>query len=76
MSDVVDRESVIKAIAKTEVNFSIISDIDFSKYKKEIQEIVDNIVLAQIKAISELKGENKECPYFDYEVGTCRRSEV
>ena len=58
MSDLVDRESVIKAIAETEVNFNIISDIDFSKYKKEIQEIVDNIVLAQIKAISELKGEN------------------
>ena len=25
--------------------------------------------------IAELKGENKECPYFDYEIGTCRRSE-
>jgi len=58
MSDLVDRESVIKAITEAEVNFNIISDIDFSKYKKEIQEIVDNILLAQIKAISELKGEN------------------
>ena len=58
MNDLVDRESVIRAIKETEINFTIISDIDFSKYKKEIQEIVDNIVLAQIKAISELKGEN------------------
>lgn len=57
MSDLVDRESVIKAITETAVNFKIISDIDFSKYKKEIQEIVDNIILAQVKAISEIKGE-------------------
>lgn len=35
------------------------------------------IAMCRIRqVISELKGENKECPYFDYEVGTCRRSET
>lgn len=42
---------------------------EYSVSMTELRELFDN-------HISKLKGENKECPYFDYEVGTCRRSET
>jgi hypothetical protein len=54
--DLISRTDAIKAIREAEINFNVISDINFSKHKREIQEIVNNILSAQIKAISELKG--------------------
>ena len=50
----VNLEEAIEAIKHAPVNFSIESDIDFSKYKKEIQLIICNIISAQEVAIRKL----------------------
>ena len=55
MSELIDKQTVIEAIKTANVNFNITSTIDFSNYKKEIQEIVNNIISAQIKAIESLE---------------------
>ena len=52
--DAISREDVIDKIRHAEINFTITSSIDFSEYKREIQEIVDHIVEAQINAIRQL----------------------
>lgn len=52
--DAIPREQVIETIQNAEIDFSIESDIDLTKCKKEIQAIIDNILKAQIKAIMEL----------------------
>ena len=49
--DAISREAVENAIEHAEVNFSVVSDIDFTKHKREVQEIVNNIVKAQIKKV-------------------------
>ena len=63
----------------------IIEKIDFEekwiinvKMENGFISIADiRIAMCRIRqVISELKGEKKECPYFDYEVRTCRRSET
>ena len=46
--------AVIKAIRHAEVNFSVRSEIDFTRHKREVQEIIDNVLDAQEKALSEL----------------------
>lgn len=53
MNDYISREQAIEAL-NAEINFSIESDIDFSLYKKELQEFANNILLAQEKAIRAL----------------------
>ena len=50
----VNLEEAIEAIKHAPVNFTIESDIDFSKYKKEIQLIICNIISAQEVAIRKL----------------------
>lgn len=52
--DAISREDVIDKIRHAEIDFTITSSIDFSEYKREIQEIVDHIVEAQINAINQL----------------------
>ena len=52
--DAISREDVLDKIQHAEINFTITSNIDFSKYKKEIQEIIDHIVEAQTNAIKQL----------------------
>ena len=52
--DAISREAVINEIQHAEINFTITSKVDFSEYKKEIQEIIDHIVEAQINAVNEL----------------------
>ena len=42
------------AIKHVKLDFSVKSSIDLTKYKREIQEILDQVVEAQIKAIDNL----------------------
>ena len=52
--DCISRETVENAIKHAEVNFTVNSDIDFTKHKREVHEIVNGIIDAQIKALREL----------------------
>lgn len=52
--DCVSREAVENAIKHAEVNFTVNSDIDFTKHIREVHEIVNGIVDAQIKALRDL----------------------
>ena len=73
--DCVSREAVENAIKHAEVNFTVNSAIDFTKHKREVHEIVDGIVDAQIKALRALPsvtpqpkvGRCKDCKYFEYD---------
>ena len=74
--DLISKQAVIDAIKHAQFNFRIISTINFADYKKEVQEIVDNILSAQIKAINDLPSVNpqepktghcKDCKYFEYD---------
>lgn len=53
-NDCISRAEAINAISHAEVNFTVTSMIDFADYKREIQEIVDHIVEAQVKALNDL----------------------
>ena len=53
-NDCISRAEAINAISHAEVNFTVTSKIDFADYKREIQEIVDHIVEAQVKALNDL----------------------
>lgn len=53
MIECISKEQAIEAL-DVELNFSLKSSIDFSQYKKEVQEILDNILQAQEKAIRAL----------------------
>lgn len=63
--DLISRQAVIDAIKHAQFNFQIISTINFADYKKEVQEIVDNILSAQIKAINDLPSVNPQEPKAD-----------
>ena len=52
--DCVNREVVENVIKHAEVNFTVNSEIDFTKHKREVHEIVDGIVDAQLKALRAL----------------------
>jgi len=73
--DCISREAVENAIKHAEVNFTVNSDIDFTKHKREVQEIVNGIIDAQIKALRDLPsvtpqpkmGHCKDCKYFEYD---------
>lgn len=52
--DCISREAVENAIKHAEVNFTVNSDIDFTKHIREVHEIVNGIVDAQIKALRDL----------------------
>ena len=52
--DCISREAVENVIKHAEVNFTVNSAIDFTKHKREVHEIVDGIVDAQIKALRAL----------------------
>lgn len=52
--DCISREAVENVIKYAEINFTVNSDIDFTKHKREVQEIVNGIVDAQIKALRDL----------------------
>lgn len=52
--DCISRKEVIENIRHAQVNFSVESDIDFTKHKREVQEIADGILNAQIKALEKL----------------------
>ena len=53
--DCISREAVENAIKHAEINFTVNSDIDFTKHKREVQEIVNGIIDAQIKALRDLQ---------------------
>lgn len=73
--DCISREAVENVIKYAEINFTVNSDIDFTKHKREVQEIVNGIVDAQIKALRDLPsvmpqqkmGKCKDCKYFEYD---------
>ena len=52
--DCISREAVENVIKHAEINFTVNSDIDFTKHKREVQEIVNGIIDAQIKALRDL----------------------
>ena len=54
MAEYIDREKAIESL-NAKINFSIQSAIDFTLYKREIQEIVNNIYLSQLKEIKAIK---------------------
>ena len=54
MSDLIERAAAINAIRNATFSFTVKSDIDFANYRKVIQEIFDNVLNAQEKALNEL----------------------
>lgn len=54
MSNLIERQDAIDAIRSAPFSFTIKSDIDFANYREEIQEIFNNILDAQEKALNEL----------------------
>lgn len=54
MAEYIDREKAIESL-NAKINFSIQSAIDFTLYKREIQEIINNIYLSQMKEIKAIK---------------------
>ena len=46
--------AAIDAIRHTEINFSVKSEIDFTKHKREVQEIINNILDAQEMMLKQL----------------------
>lgn len=53
-------KAAIKAIRHTEVYFSVESEIDFTKHKREVQEIINNILDAQEKMLKQLPSVNPQ----------------
>lgn len=52
--DCISREKAKQIIKLAPINFSVISSLDFSKYKREVQEIADGILKAQLKSLDDL----------------------
>lgn len=52
--DAISRQAAIYVINHAQVNFSVESEIDFTKHEREVHEIIDNILGAQEKALKEL----------------------
>lgn len=52
--DCISRKEVIENIRHAQVNFSVESDIDFTKHKREVQEIADGILNAQIQVLENM----------------------
>jgi methyl coenzyme M reductase subunit C-like uncharacterized protein (methanogenesis marker protein 7) len=52
--DCVSRQAAIYAIKHAQVNFSVESEIDFTKHEREVHEIIENVLGAQEKALKEL----------------------
>ena len=52
--DYISRQSAIYAISHAQVNFDVESEIDFTKHKREVHEIVDGVLDAQEKALKDL----------------------
>ena len=52
--DLIDRQAAIDVIKHVEVHFTVKSTVDFSAHKKAVHEIIDHILDAQEKALSEL----------------------
>ena len=76
MSDLINRQAVIDTLPNTKLNFRILSDINFKNYKREIQEIFDNIVSAQQKAImglpsAERTGEWETFSHYQVKCSVC-----
>lgn len=67
--DAISRQAVIDAIKHAQFNFCISSTINFADYKKEVQEIVDNILSAQIKVINDLPSVNPQEPKAGHWIG-------
>lgn len=53
-TDLKKKEDVIEAIEHAHIDFNIESTINFVEHKREVQEIIDNILKVQKKAIEEL----------------------
>lgn len=53
-TDAISRQAAIYVINHAEVNFSVESEIDFTKHKREVHEIIENVLGAQEKALKEL----------------------
>lgn len=59
--DLIWRTAAIQAIRTARFNFTVVSDINFSDHEREVNEIVENILKAQEKAIMEVgKNQAKE----------------
>lgn len=54
MDDLISRQEAIDAINDVELNFNVVSSTDFTKLKREVQEIIDHILEAQTKALKEI----------------------
>ena len=52
--DAISRQAAIYAINHAQVNFSVESEIDFTKHEREVHEIIENVLGAQEKALKEL----------------------
>ena len=52
----ITKDQVIEAIKNSKIDFSVSASIDLTKYVDVIQEILDNVLAAQIKAIEDLYG--------------------
>ena len=63
--DLISRQAVINALHNANISFTVVSTINFKDYQREIQEIVDNIVIAQEKAINELSSAENTAEWID-----------
>ena len=53
-TDAISRQAAIYVINHAQVNFSVESEIDFTKHEREVHEIIENVLGAQEKALKEL----------------------
>ena len=69
--DVISRQAAIDAINHAQVNFNVESEIDFTKHKREVHEIIKGVLDAQEKALKDLppvKPEPKKGHWIIYDV--------
>ena len=73
MNDLISRQAAIDSTQNVTLSFKIKSDINFENYRKEIQEILDNVLDAQKKALNGLPSAQteiircKDCKHFEYD---------
>ena len=53
-TDAISRQAAIYVINHAQVNFSVESEIDFTKHEREVHEIIENVLGVQEKALKEL----------------------
>ena len=53
-ADCISRQAAIYVINHAQVNFSVESEIDFTKHEREVHEIIENVLGTQEKALKQL----------------------